>query len=195
MKRIILNTILFGCISVNANILVTTDTNKRVLLKENGTWTYIEKKEFKNSKSITYNDDNIKLTIKKVTIVKKYSSYRTQIVLDILSVNQTKIINFNTHSIWGYDEGSDVGGTRVKSGLDLYDSFGNDLKINSLSPKYYTLNQKGLRPNQHKEFKIIATDYPLETSKYIILKIPRHTFGNIKSFKIKIPSENIIKAK
>lgn len=192
MNKSISLIIMLGILSqLYANIFATTDTNKRVLLKDNGSWVYLEtEKKLKKNNPLIYQDKNVQVKVKQVSIVKLYYDYVTQIILDVLSLNQTRIINFNTHTFVSFDDGTESS-TLLKYGITLKDNFENDLKISSLKPEYFSTKQKGLRPNQHQKFKIIATDYPLKTSKYIILKIPKNTFGNLKAFEIKILNKTI----
>lgn len=84
--------------------------------------------------------------------------------------------------------------------VQVLDNFGNDLgfipmDLNQydyerglIRPKY----EQSLRPKEEKFFTIEFRIKPLENTEYLLLKIPRHTFGNVNPFELKIVNFNSI---
>ena len=76
------------------------------------------------------------------------------------------------------------------SGVQVLDNFGNDLGFKRISPDKYNdkegWQEKGLRPREEKLFTIKFRIKPLENTEYLLLKIPRKTFGNVNPFELKI---------
>jgi hypothetical protein len=161
------------------------------MLNDNGTWNYIETFKQPNN-SLVYEDGVVKVSFQDGRIYQpKYSkSFQTEIELSVTVITNTKIINPKTHTIYGYEEGSDIGGT-MPVGFHLSDSFGNDMKVSAVSPKYIGYKEQGLRPGQTQIFKIVAKDYPLEKSLHIVLKIQKNVLGNNKTIIMEIPTDKI----
>ena len=194
---------------LNADIYATTDNNKRVILKDNGRWEYshlsnpAKKKRSHSSTNAlnkyVYKNKDIKIFLKYIGLKKGFDVqnflrqksqkeiYNTEIILQVSSISKNKIISFNTHRVWGFDNGSDVGGTEPKY-FTLKDSFNNMYSISAVFPESCCSRVINLRPKEVQEFKLTFKHYPLLNAKYLMLSIPSYSFGkNKEDIRIKIP--------
>jgi hypothetical protein len=61
MNKAILSIIILGILSqLYANIYATTNTNKRVILKDNGSWVYLKNDKKQTINSSVYKDKTLK---------------------------------------------------------------------------------------------------------------------------------------
>lgn len=75
MKKMVL--FLFALSSYNmADITATTEFNKKVLLKDNGQWKYIEDEASENRHDVLYKDKNIEITLEEITILGAYAKIK-----------------------------------------------------------------------------------------------------------------------
>ncbi len=144
----------------------------------------------KNRKLLICNVDGMKLEI--VWITKRDTVIDTELstVITIETTNMTtsKILKPRNHRIWGYENGSDVGG-RLPIGVSLTDSFGNNYKLTSITPSFLGSESRGIRPGQTVTFKVRFGDAPLQNSKLVRLTIEPASFGQSAGTTFKIPIE------
>ncbi len=127
--------------------------------------------------SDTYQDDDVSVSFKRAYLKKAYlgSSEVFCIDLNITILAENKIIRFYTKP--------------VSTQINIFDNFGNDLDCSGISDGYnhYSIFETVMRPGEEKIFRIRFSVKPLESTEYILLKIPKKTFGNVSSFELKIP--------
>lgn len=175
-----------------ADTIATTDTGKEVLLKDNGTWKYLTKKADKKEPSdkTYFQDENVRITFDRAYIKESKSQYlplpsRLTIELTLEIVTKTKLIRPKTHRIFGYDNGSDVGGV-MPIGVTLKDNYSNNLSIDYLKPTFYKYNGSSLRYGTTTKIIVSTEDLPVEAANHILLRIKEGTYGNQQDVSIKI---------
>ena len=122
-----------------------------------------------------YIDENIKISVKNAEIFEETFNNAAKIVFEVAVLNSTKLIYPKTVSIWGYRDGSDVGGTRP-SGFTVVDNFDNDLGVDRVSPKYYSTQDKGIRKGEDIELFLITKNRPVASAKTLYTKISSTVF-------------------
>ena len=100
----------------------------------------------------------------------------------------SKILKPRNQKIWGYEFGSNVGG-RLPIGASLTDSFGNDYKLTSITPKFLGNESGGIRPDQMVTFEVRFGDVPLKNAKLVRLVVEPATFGQQARAVFEIPPE------
>lgn len=184
----------FSTPSFSDNIFATTDDGKRVLLNPNGTWEYKIKNKTNNVFD-SYSGELVNVSIIETKIEKISGLFERLdfvIKLKVSSNTPTSILTMKTHTIYGYENGSNIGGT-MPVGFLVKDNFGNNMKVQSVSPTFIGFDEKGLRYGESKIFSIRPTETPLDASSYIVLEISQGVFGNKKPIELKIPTTDIVK--
>lgn len=123
-----------------------------------------------------YQEEDVSVSFERAYLDKDYFS-RVFFYIDInLKVlGNSKIIRPANHSRYGFCR------------IQLLDNFGNDLGFESISPRYDGgKTETGMRPSEEKTFTLEFANEPLKSTEYLVLKIPKKTFGNTEPFELKI---------
>lgn len=140
-----------------------------------------------NEVSIIQDTEGMKLEIVLIEIRPGTSSFiYTEISIKATNTTNTKIHKPKNQQIYGYEDGSDVGG-RMSIGSSLVDSFGNKYKLNRIEPGYLGDESMGIKPGQSVLFKITFGDTPLKNSKLVHLTLQPNVLGQNKLEKFDIP--------
>ena len=125
-----------------------------------------------------------------VRIAKRGSFNLPASVFTVEATNTTnsKILKPQNHKVWGYEFGSEIGGTYA-IGASLTDSFGKDYKLTSITPSFLGNESKGIRPGETVTFNLRFGDVPLENAKYLRLVVDPATFGQQGRTVFELPSE------
>ena len=110
----------------------------------------------------------------------------TEISIKATNTTNTKIHRPKNQRIYGYEDGSDIGG-RMSIGASLADSFGNKYKLSRIEPGYIGDESIGIKPGQSVTFKITFGDTPLKNSKLVHLTLHPNVLGQDKLVKFDIP--------
>ena len=110
----------------------------------------------------------------------------TEISIKATNTTNTKIHRPKNQRIYGYEDGSDIGG-RMSIGASLADSFGNKYKLSRIEPGYIGDESIGIKPGQSVTFKITFGDTPLKNSKLVYLTLHPNVLGQDKLVKFDIP--------
>lgn len=127
--------------------------------------------------SDTYQEDDILVSFKRAYLKKSYlsSSEVFCIDLNIKILADSKIVRPANWSRYGFSK------------IQLLDNFENTLGFQSVSPRYQGKKTEiGLRPGEEKIFTLEFGNKPLESTNYLLLKVPEKVFGNVNPFELKI---------
>ena len=152
--------------------------------------THFERWRTENRELLVRNVGGMKLEI--VRIAKRGSFNLPASVFTVEATNTTnsKILKPQNHKVWGYEFGSEIGGTYA-IGASLTDSFGNDYKLTSIYPKFLGNEGRGIRPGETVTFNLSFGDVPLENAKSSRLVIDSATLGQQGRTVFELPSETI----
>ena len=112
----------------------------------------------------------------------------TEFHIEATNNTNTKIFMPRNSRVWGYENGSDIGG-QLPIGISLTDSFGNEYKLTSITPSFLGNEAKGIRPGQTVTFKISFGDAPIKSAKSVRLAVDNATFGQEAGAVFEIPIE------
>ena len=116
------------------------------------------------------------------------SEMNTEFHIEATNNTNSKIFMPRNSRVWGYENGSDVGGT-LPIGVSLTDSFGNEYKLTSITPSFLGNEAKGIRPGQTVIFKIEFGDAPLKSAKSVRLAVDNAALGQEATTFFEIPIE------
>ena len=169
-----------------------TRDGMRVILHPDGTWV---RAEVADRSSLQYSDD--KVIVSNLAIEIKPTGFRgsgnlgMEIKFDLTVSTQTELIFPRTHRVYGFENGSDIGG-RMTVGFSVTDSLGNELEVLNVSPSYVRFRETGLRPNETMPFTVYTSNYPLDAAESVILTIQRDVFQSQRDIRIEIPTSDIV---
>ncbi|MEX2491302.1 MAG: hypothetical protein WD425_06040 [Nitrospirales bacterium] len=82
-----------------------------------------------------------------------------------------------------------LGDVRLSIGASLTDSFGNDYRLEFISPNFLGIEARGIRPGQTVTFELRFGDVPLQNAESVRLSIAPGTLGQEGGTMFELPSE------
>ena len=110
--------------------------------------------------------------------------------IDLLMTNRSigRIIKPVTGRIFGFEDGSDIGGVRAV-GFELIDDFGNRIGLRDADPEITFGTGGGMHPGESRKFSLVFDGYPVKSSQKVTIVISRGTFGNSQPYSILLPRD------